>query len=374
MTPPSADGVLHLTDTFEPGGLERVVVDLAAGLARAGRPVGVHAALGGAFWNELPAGVTRHPFPGTPGVLSLRRLLRSGRYGIVHAHKRKMALIAHVAAAGLGVRVVEHVHTVLPVTPVGRILSFRSPVLLACGSAVAEMIERDFGRSGEHIRLVPNGVHDPATGILPTLPSVRRPGTLRLVGVGRLVEQKDPLRFVRLVAALRLALPGTDVRATWVGDGPLRTAMQQQIERLGMADVVTLAGHRNDVHRFLAESDVLLLTSRWEGLPLVALEALAMGRGLVLPDVGSCTEAVGSGAVGLLYDAALPDQRLAQQIAAVLTPERLLDWSLAARLRFEVRFAFPRVLEQVLAAYDDALGRPARTTDALPRLAARIPG
>lgn len=357
MTPRGTPaGILLVTDALEPGGLERVVVDLAAGLVADGRAVGVHAALGGAFWDELPPAVRRHPSPGTPTVRSMRRLLRTGRYGVLHAHQRKVALRANVAAIGLGVPVVEHVHNVFPPTPLARLLSFRSPLLIACGSAVQLMLEDDFRRSRDRIRLVPNGVRELASGPIPALPSAVRPGTLRLVGVGRLTEQKDPLRFVRLVAALRPRLVGTDLRAVWVGGGPLLATVQQEIERLALADVVTLAGQRSDVRRYLADADALLLTSKWEGLPLVALEALAMGRGLLLPDVGSCADAVGAGAVGRLYDPTLPDELLAAEFADLLTPERLLDWSVAARLRFEARFAFARVLEQVRAAYDDALG------------------
>ena len=368
MTAPGTPvGVLLVTDALEPGGLERVVVDLAAGLAADGRAVGVHAALGGAFWNELPSGVARHPSPGTPTIRSMRRLLRTGPYRMLHAHQRKVALRANVAAFGLGVPVVEHVHNVFPPTPLARLLSFRSALLVACGSAVRLMLEDDFGRSPDRIRLVPNGVRDLTNGAIPALPSVVRPGTLRLVGVGRLTEQKDPLRFVRLVAALRPLLPGTDLRATWVGGGPLLATVQQEVEDLGLTEVVTLAGQRSDVRRYLADADALLLTSRWEGLPLVALEALAMGRGLLLPDVGSCADAVGAGAVGRLYDPTLPDELLAAEFADVVTPESLLDWSVAARLRFEARFAFPRVLEQVGAAYDDTLGMTGRApTSATP--------
>lgn len=357
MTAPGTPaGVLLVTDALEPGGLERVVVDLAAGLAADGRAVGVHAALGGAFWNELPPTVTRHPSPGTPTVRSIRRLLGTGGYDVLHAHQRKVALRANAAAAGLGVPVVEHVHNVFPTTPLGRLLSFRSPLLVACGSAVQAMLEDDFRRSPDRIRLVPNGVRDLAGGPVPALPSAVWPGTLRLVGVGRLTEQKDPLRFVRLIAALRPLLEGTDLRAVWVGGGPLLATVEQEVERLGLTDVVALVGQQRDVHRYLGDADALLLTSRWEGLPLVALEALAMGRGLLLPDVGSCADAVGAGAVGQLYDPTLPDELLAAEFADLLTPERLLDWSVAARLRFEARFTFARVLEQVAAAYDDALG------------------
>jgi glycosyltransferase involved in cell wall biosynthesis len=357
--------VLLVTNHLLPGGLERVVVDLATALHAEGFPVGVSAAGGGAFWNELPHGVARHELGGSPTLRSLRRLLASGRYAVVHTHQRKVSALARIAAAGTGVRVIEHVHNVFPAGPLARLLSFRTPVLIACGTAVRRMLLDEFGRRPDRVLTVLNGIHDPLEGPVPPLPSSSGDGAVRLVGVGRLAAQKDPVRFVRLVAALRTMVP-VPLHAVWVGAGELTGDVRAEIDRLGLGDVVELAGHQHDVRPFLADADALLLTSRWEGLPLAALEALAMGRGLLLPDVGSCADALGDAAVGLVYDPSLPDETVAHQIAGALTPDVLALWSRSARRRFEERFRFDRAFRQLLPLYEAAGARRAAAPDGDP--------
>ena len=171
--PERSMGVLLVTDALEPGGLERVVVELAAGLAEAGHAVGVHAAAGGGLWDRLPETVVRHPLDGTPTAGSIRALLRSGRYAVVHAHQRKVSMLARIAATGLGVPVVEHVHNVFRPSPIARLLSFRAPMLIACGTAVRTMLIDGFGRTyfedKEHLFPAPRG----------QLPSIRTRSVFR---------------------------------------------------------------------------------------------------------------------------------------------------------------------------------------------------
>lgn len=143
--------------------------------------------------------------------------------------------------------------------------------------------------------------------------------------IAPLKPQKAPLDFVRMAALIRQARP--EVRFLLVGDGALRGVLEATIRRLGLSRVVVLAGWRRDIAEILRCLDVFVLTSRWEGLPRVYLEALASGVPVVGTRVDGATEVIRDGVNGYLLDPG--DVRgLADRVLFLLDhPE------LAARLR-----------------------------------------
>jgi glycosyltransferase involved in cell wall biosynthesis len=104
-----------------------------------------------------------------------------------------------------------------------------------------------------------------------------KPDVLRIAVVGRLENQKDPL--LALAAVREIARRGVPVQATFLGDGRLRSELRREARNSGIARQVSLpgAGSRTDVASLLHESDVLLLTSHYEGSPRIVIESLATG-------------------------------------------------------------------------------------------------
>jgi glycosyltransferase involved in cell wall biosynthesis len=109
------------------------------------------------------------------------------------------------------------------------------------------------------------------------VPAVSRTGH-HILWIGRLERQKDPLLALDVIAATR------DLRLTMLGEGSLRSTVEQRVQALGLQDRVTFHGHVAAIEPFLAEADVLLITSRYEGGPAVAVEALAQGLPVVSTD------------------------------------------------------------------------------------------
>lgn len=139
-------------------------------------------------------------------------------------------------------------------------------------------------------------IPDPAIDRLPTLAPLRPsgPGT-RYVAVGRLVSQKD--HAVMLAAFADTAR--RDDLLTIIGDGPLRKRLEQQTRRLGIEAQVVFTGHVPDAAAVMRSHDVLLLSSRYEGVPAVLVEALAAGLRVVSTDCGPGVRAMlGSGRTG----------------------------------------------------------------------------
>jgi glycosyltransferase involved in cell wall biosynthesis len=353
--------VLQLTDSLNPGGLERVVVDLATLLTGRGEEVGVAAEAGGGFWSELPPEVRRFHAPPKGGLLAtirylrwLRRLLTQGRWHVVHAHQRKVALLARLAVAGTGVRVVEHVHNLFD-EPVGfrRLSSFRGHELIACGSAVRDMLVNDFRRPAHRVTLVTNAVSDLGAGLDLTLPSTA--GSVpKIIGIGRTVPQKDPGRFVD---AMRIVnSDGVRVHAEWVGDGEMFESLRERLAREPVPGL-ELSGATRHVAEKIRSADLLLITSRWEGLPLAALECAALGRGIVAPDVGSIRDVVRPGRNGHLYPVDATPAEIADVLARSLDPALLADWGRGSRSVHDEGANQEAMLLRVLRVYQRALSR-----------------
>jgi glycosyltransferase involved in cell wall biosynthesis len=127
--------------------------------------------------------------------------------------------------------------------------------------------------------------------------SAPRGEELRLLFLGSLSYEKDPTVALDVVIE---TLKHTAVRLRYVGDGPLRSEVASRVELKGLGNVVEFTGSVDDVTPHLAWADVLLLTSRTEGLPGAILEAGAAGVPSIAFNVGGVAETMSVGVSGLV--------------------------------------------------------------------------
>jgi glycosyltransferase involved in cell wall biosynthesis len=164
------------------------------------------------------------------------------------------------------------------------------------------------------------------------------PDTQTVVSVGRLSEQKGPLVLVEAAAMLRDRFPG--LRVVFAGDGPLRTLITDQIARRGLGEIVTITGWCSgaQVRDQLRRSRGLVLPSFAEGLPVVIMEAFALGRPVVTTYVAGIPELVRPGESGWLVPAG-DAQELASALAEMLSTstERLTAFGEAGRRAVQER-------------------------------------
>ncbi|WP_313138153.1 glycosyltransferase, partial [Paracoccus jeotgali] len=131
---------------------------------------------------------------------------------------------------------------------------------------------------------VPNGISPPQ----PT--GVRAEPGPTLLCVARFTRQKNHRTLIAALARLRHTHP--DARLALVGTGPEEAAIRARVARLGLEGVDFL-GHRDDVADLMAAADLVVLPSAFEGLPLVVLEAMALGTPVIATRIGGVIEAVG---------------------------------------------------------------------------------
>ncbi|MEY6432689.1 glycosyltransferase [Thioalkalicoccus limnaeus] len=177
------------------------------------------------------------------------------------------------------------------------------------------------------------------------------PDGARLVGgMFRLSDEKRPLLWIETLA--RLADRHGDVQGLLFGAGPLQATIAARIEALGLAGRVHLRPPTSAHALALSSFDLLLLTSRWEGTPNVAIEAQAVSTPVVVCGGGGAGEALLDGVTGLFVVEA-DAERLADAVSGLLTDDAQRARFAAAGPAFvRERFGLERMIDQTLAIYD----------------------
>ncbi|MHB1173006.1 MAG: CDP-glycerol glycerophosphotransferase family protein [Lacisediminihabitans sp.] len=158
-------------------------------------------------------------------------------------------------------------------------------------------------------------VANPFTGELPDWAEqlLDDSGTTTFVCVGRLSPEKNHARLLRAFARVHAETPST--RLLLVGDGPLYRELENLVVRLGLGDAIFLTGHQANPHAIMARADCFVLSSDYEGQPMVILEALVLRLPVVTVAFGSVLDAVPEGS-GLVVPAT--DEGLAEGLRAYL--------------------------------------------------------
>lgn len=248
------------------------------------------------------------------GVPSLRawwqlvRWLRRERPTTVHSHMVHANLLARLARRPGGVRhLICTAHNIIEGGR-GRELAYRlTDPWCDLTTNVSRAATRRYVQVGavpaDQILYVPNGVD---SGTFRPDPQRRLEARQALglgdaftwLAVGRFEEAKDYPNLLRAFALVQAAQPGA--RLLLVGDGPDRPAAQELVDTLGLHRHVSFLGLRGDVPALMNAADAYVMSSRWEGLPMVLLEALASGLPIVTTDVGGTGELVRPERSGLL--------------------------------------------------------------------------
>jgi glycosyltransferase involved in cell wall biosynthesis len=232
-------------------------------------------------------------------------------------------------------------------------LAFRASGAIVVNSPeVDAYIRRHYWAPGERIRLIPNGID--VEKVHPPSEPAAGDAAGAIVSIGRLVPQKNQALFLRAAAELLRDLPGQ--RFVIVGDGPLRAELETEAQRLHIAHRVEFVGVRRDVDEILRRASLFWLTSSWEGMPNVVLEALASGVPVIATDVGGTRELIGSGQGGVVVPEDDTSAFVTHSRELLRDPARLSALRGLARARAQ-EFSIPRMIEGLCRVYEEVLSR-----------------
>jgi glycosyltransferase involved in cell wall biosynthesis len=363
--------ILWVTKGLGRGGAERLLVGLAKRFDRSYFELEVAYVLPGkdALVPELEAlHVPVHCLGGSAQfdlrwVCRLRRLVRRGRFDLVHTHMPYVALGARKMRRA---RIVHTEHntwaTYRPLMRwANRVTYPRNTAVIAVSHAVADSIHPiPLARRWPPVHVIYHGSEQLASSASTADARTHAravmgvpEGAFVIGTVGNFTPKKDHETLLKATA--RVAERHDALRLVLVGSGPLEGALHKSTRDLGLDELVVFAGSRDDVAGLIPAFDVFALSSRHEGLPIALLEAMGSGIPCVATAVGGVPEVVTDGREGLLVPPRDPTA-LATALSAMLSAPKVREAAGRHATRTARCFDITQAARQTEDLYRDALG------------------
>jgi glycosyltransferase involved in cell wall biosynthesis len=312
------------------------------------------------------------------GFWRLFWLLQRGRYDVVHAHGwPAVFFVALISLLDHRPRYVMSEHNVtnrrrrLGLKFLDRLIYWRFDAISAVSQAAAAALVAWLPQTREKVCVVHNGLDVSRlfsqTGLEPTghldlgQPESQDETTrnksrqeLGLPDAGPLVFAAGSLEhrkgidiLLQALALMKSSLPMTVI----AGDGPLRPDLEALAFELGIMAQVRFLGFRPDLLKIMAAADLFVLSSRWEGCPMVVLEAMALGKPIVATAVGGVPELIVDSLSGRLVPPESPEALSAAIQQMLANPDDLMQMGSQARQRLLTCFQVERSAQQMSRIY-----------------------
>jgi len=345
--------VMHITQDLGVGGLERVIVLLCRTLDRERfEPSVLCLRKAGGFAPELvEQGIPVHVLPWSPeklDYLAFRKVgevLREHRIDVIHTHNTGPFFHGALGATLAGVKT--HIHTdharpfpdSLRWMVAEHVLSHLAYRVVGVSDDTTHNLRHYEKIPESKLATIPNGIELQPVRTDPI--RLRQelgiaPGTIVIGTAGRLTHQKGMEFLIRAAGLLAPRFP--ELTVLIVGEGSEQNALRELVQSTGLQDRVRLLGLRMDIPDLLALFDIYALPSRWEGLPMAILEAMAAALPIVGSGVGGVPTAVREGVNGLLVPPEDPDALAGALEKLILDPQLRRRMGAAGRKRYETEF------------------------------------
>lgn len=309
----------------------------------------------------------RPSWPDPRGLLRLARLVREWKPDVLHSHMVHANLLARVLRLFVPVpALISTIHNIYEGGAI-RMAAYRLTnnlvdVITIVSQAAADRFVEERIVPRRLLRVIPNGLD---TERFRNVPPEARDSLRRSLGleseyvwiaVGRFEDAKDYPNMLHAFARIHQRAPRTVLLL--VGRGTYRDEIETLARTLAVPDAVRLLGVRSDVPELMRAADGYLMSSAWEGMPVVLLEAASAGLPIVATSVGGNHEVVCDGESGFLVP-----PRDAEALAGAM--QRMMDLSAADRLAMGERgrghvqkhYGLERLVDQWEAVYTEALTR-----------------
>jgi len=311
--------ILHLTHDMGIGGTEQVICQLIRNLDSTKYQCDIACIDGllGPLGQQLKQdGVQFSVFDRRPGfdralIGAIRRLLRENRYDIIHCHQYTPYVYGICAALFGRTKVVFTEHGRFHPDSyswkrrlVNPLLGWCTDSIVAISAATAGALVHYEWFSAKTIDVIYNGIDQ--TNVADDQSTKSRneyniPDDYIVFGT---IARFDPIKNIPMMveAFAQVHKENSKTRLLLVGDGDERQKLNEQVERLGLAEAVIFTGYQQDTPKFMSMIDVYLLTSFSEGTSMVLLEALSTGTASIVTRVGGNVEIIDHNCSGLIID------------------------------------------------------------------------
>jgi glycosyltransferase involved in cell wall biosynthesis len=367
--------ILHVITDSRWGGAQQVCLNIAKASSTKGYDSFVACPPGGKLVDKIEAtSVSYVPIKNMQREISPTRdvlcivevtkylLLQSRKFDIVHCHSTKAGVIGRIASYIARIpNILFTVHgwgfysqeisslTRSTIVCLEKSLSNLTDKII-CVSNYDKIFANKLGISdAENITVIHNGVNvEKFNKHKGNIKKMSNDG-VKISFIGRLVDQKKPMEFLRLHKCLNSN--GVYPTSVMAGKGPLKNECKRFISEHGLENV-SMVGHIDDIPSLLRDTDIVVMTSEWESLPLVLIEAMSSGVPVVAYNVGGVNEIVNHGRTG--YVARYGDLSSLSKYVYKLVQDNQLYREMARNAMSEARklFSFDKMSKSYLSVYD----------------------
>lgn len=365
--------ILEVITLGETGGAQTVLVDMIKGISDRGYQTEIDVVFGPgdylpqAFSSWFQGRIIQlpwlsrniNPYKDFRALLKLRHLCKTRKYDLVHCHSSKASWLARLAASWAGIpRICMTVHGLSfhPGNPllVRQVYKSIEKVAIPMATEYVFVSQNDLvemnalGLDAAKCRFIPNGRPVPLRPPkgLRSLLSIPEDAPV-ICMVARLSSVKNPMSFLK-IAKIVIQQYSSDLPTpnfVLIGDGPLFEECRSLVINENL-HAVHLLGHKEGAGQFFWDTDIALLTSRYEACPLVAIEALATGTPVVASNVGGTGCVVKHGETGYLYSLNYEEEAV-QYIMDLLTNKQLREKMARTALEhYQKEFTVERMIDK----------------------------
>lgn len=364
--------VLHIISSGGMYGAEAVILNMSRTLNESS-----HRSVLGVFFNAANPNLQLHEAALQEGIeshliscagqidltvaSSIRRLAAQTKADVIHAHGYKADVYVFFALRTSKIPFVSTCHTWIDNDRLVRIYGIVDRLVLRKYKrivAVSQEVKQQLLSAGvrEHkINLIRNGIDlRPFNGAIPSLRDAFEPDGYLIVGlIGRLSKEKGIDIFLQ--AASRIVVDFPQAKFVVIGDGPDRDKLNSMIDELKLREHASLLGRRDDMPSVYASLDVMVSSSRQEGLPMAILEGMASGLPLVATAVGEVPSVVLDGRTGVIVPAEDIDLLTSAISNLLQSAARRKQLGTAARELVEEEFSADRMTSEYIRVYEEAI-------------------
>ena len=301
--------ILHVSRTMGQGGAEKVVYQLCKDNSKATQIV---ASCGGIYVKELEKIEVRHvsipdidkknPFLILKTYFILSKIVRDEKIDIIHTHHRMAAFYARLIQ--LSNHSIGHLYTAHNVF-YGRKQLMRFALkfarIVAVGDGVQKNLIEEYKIESDKIATVRNTIKNERTHMVNNLlQKFTENGNVLIGNIGRLVSIKGIDIFIQAFAEVAKRIH--NVIAVVIGDGEQREELEMLTQNLGVKEHVVFLGFQKNVLDIINQLDLIVLSSRREGLPLTPIEVISQGKTVIASNISGNNEVIKDGFNGLLFE------------------------------------------------------------------------
>lgn len=360
---------IHINTSFSWGGGEQQTLYLLKGLSDEGLRVLLVAQPGSPMADKAHKSGIKVEEIMMKGEFSLcahrklKKIISSFRPAFIQSHTAHAVtyggLVGGKSAVKIAVRRVDYsIHRKSPF----KLSSFKYTRLtdhIVCISKTIMNILLDDGIPGEKMSLIYSAIDPSRFAGRPDPHALRVAFGLKEdeTVIGNIASLKNYKGHDILIKAAKLVAEKTGkIRFVIVGDGPLKEDLSKQIKEIGLPDIITMSGFRNDVPELLSMFDVFVMSSRTEGLCTSILDAMASGTPVVATDAGGITELVQNGTNGIVVPKENPEELADAILCLANDPDKRKDLSIEGIRTVNRNFTVQRMVREYITLYRQLLG------------------